>query len=312
VAERFSCARTSWHLQEPLLATASQVRRWVLVEQPGSWGRDALLESGLPAGVGEELTRRCRDLRARPLLIRRGGGRDDGSRRVFVASSAAGASWLERFDLDGPDEVLDLDLTPLAEDRGVGGERVEPRLLLTCTNGRHDACCAEFGRGVATALDEHLGEAAWECSHIGGDRFAANVLALPQGVYYGRVSVAAAVGIARLHAEGRLSLPHYRGRSVWAFDVQAAETLLRLHLGADGIEDVVPVAVDRARPGTARVELQVDDQRWRVELEITADPREQRMTCSATTAGCPPRYTAREIAPVAAGGSGVPASPGPR
>jgi hypothetical protein len=304
VAERFSCARTSWQLREPLLATASHVRRWVLVEQPGSWGGDALLQSALPVAVGEELRRRCRALGARPLLIRRCGGLDEGRRRVFVASSAPGASWLERFDLDDAAEVLDLDLAPLAGDHGVGGRRIEPALLLTCTNGSHDACCAEFGRGVAKALDDHLGERAWECSHIGGDRFAANVVALPQGVYYGRVTVETAVGLAGLHDTGLLSLPHYRGRSIWPFDVQAAETMLRTQLGVDGIDDVVPDRVDRGRPGTVVVDLLARGERWRVELEITPDPRAQHMTCAAPTAGHPPRYALRELAPVAGGAPG--------
>lgn len=312
VTERFSCARTSWQLREPVLATASRVRRWVLVEQPGPWGHDALLESDLPIAVGEELRRRCREVSARPLLLRRGDGSADGRRRVFVASSAAGASWLERFDLDAAAEVLDLDLSPLGGDRGVGGRRVASPLLLTCTNGRHDACCAEFGRGVAAALEGHLGDRAWECSHIGGDRFAANVVALPQGVYYGRVTAEAAIGLARLQEEGRLSLPHYRGRSIWSFDVQAAETLLRGHLGADGIEEVVPVAVDRDRAGTATVDLRVHEERWRVELEITADPTEQRMTCSAPAAGRPPRYAARDITLVTDGGPGASTPPSPR
>jgi hypothetical protein len=298
VAERFSCARTSWALEEPLLATASQVVRWVVVEQPGTWGADALRESALPGTVAEELLARCRRWRARPLLIRRAGGGDDGRRRVFVASSAPGGTWLRRFVVDDAAEVLDLDLDALAHDEPVGGEPMDGPLLLTCTNGRHDACCAEYGREVAAVLDEAFDDRAWECSHIGGDRFAANVLCLPEGVYYGRVTAAAAAGIGHLHGAGSLSLPHYRGRSVWPFDVQAAETLLRLHLGADGIDDVVPLGVDRAARGRADVELAVDGRRWRVELESGPDPTPQQLTCGASGTGHPPRYTARAMEPL--------------
>lgn len=298
MAERFSCARESWALDEPLLGTASQVARWVVVEQPGSWGADALRQSDLPVEVAEELVRRCRAWRARPLLIRRRGGGDDGLRRVFVASSAPGAAWARRFVLEEAPQVLDLDLDALADDEPVGGEPVAGPLLLTCTNGRHDACCAEYGRGVAAALDEPFPDRAWECSHIGGDRFAANVLVLPEGVYYGRVTASAAVGIANLHQAGSLSLPHFRGRSVWPFDVQAAETLLRLHLGIDGIDDVRPVTVRRSGRATVDVELEVVDQRWRVELEVADDPHPQQLTCGAPRPGHPPRYTARRMVAV--------------
>ena len=295
MAERFSCARNSWRLQEPLLGTASRVRRWVLVEQPGSWGYDALVDSALPSGVGAELRRRCQEVRARPLMIRRCGGLDEGVRRVFVASSAPEASWLERVVLDDAADVLDLDLGPLAGDEGVGGEPVESSLLLTCTNGSHDACCAEFGRTVAAALDDWMGDRAWECSHMGGDRFAANVLALPTGLYYGRVTPESAVGIARLDDAGQVSLPHYRGRSVWPIEVQAAETLLRLHLGVDGIEQVRPLRPTALDAGGVAVELEVGEERWRVELEVTAEPRPQLLTCSASEPGRPPRYQTREI-----------------
>jgi hypothetical protein len=295
VAERFSCARESWALDEPLLATASQVVRWVVVEQPGTWGADALRESELPRQAGEELIRRCRRWRARPLLIRRAGGRDDGRRQVFVVSSAPSAPWARRIEIDDAADVLDLDLEPLADHEPVDGEPVHDPLLLTCTNGRHDACCAEYGRGVAAVLDDAFPGHAWECSHIGGDRFAANVLCLPEGVYYGRVTPAAAVGIANLHAAGSISLPHYRGRSVWPFDVQAAETLLRLHLGADGIDEVVPTAVRRPERGVVDVELTRGERRWRVVVDVVPDPAAQQLTCGGTRPGHPPRYEIREL-----------------
>jgi hypothetical protein len=302
VAERFSCARTSAEMHEPLLGTASRVRRWVLVEQPGSWGADALLESQLPLHLGQSLRRRCDVVRARPLLIRRSGGEGDATRRVFVVSSRPGAAWVERIDLDDIGQLADLDLAPLASDDTVGGRRLDRSLLLTCTNGRHDACCAEYGRGVAAALQAGYGERAWECSHIGGDRFAANVLVLPEGLYYGRVTPAAAPEIVELHDEGRLALPYLRGRSTSPFDVQAAEAVLRDRLDLDGLEAVAPLARRVAGEAAVAVDLRVDApgvaSAWRVEVEVAPDPRAQHMTCGASSPGFPPRYAERRIEPL--------------
>lgn len=315
MAERFSCARLSADLNEPMPGTASQVRRWVLVEQPGSWGVDALTESALPTHLGEELHRRCREIGARPLLIRRPGQRTSG-RRVVVASSHPSAAWAEQLLLDDVEELADLDLSPLARDASVGGSAVRGSLFLTCTNGRHDACCAEYGRGVAAALEATLGESAWECSHIGGDRFAANVLVLPEGLYYGRVTPEDAPVMARRHAEGRLSLEHFRGRSTARFDVQAAESLLREHLGLDRIDAVVGVGRRPAGEAAVEVELAVTSEshppRWRVELEVAPDPREQVMTCRATRPGFPPRYAERRIEPLPASEPGAPVGGGAR
>jgi hypothetical protein len=315
VAERFSCARTSAELHEPMAGTASQVRRWVLVEQPGPWGIDALLESQLPTWLGELLRTRCRQVGARPLLIRRY-GTGSARRQVIVASSRPGAAWAERLELDGVEELADLDLSPLARDASVGGEPVRGSLLLTCTNGSHDACCAEYGRGVAAALDAAHPERAWECSHIGGDRFAANMLVLPEGFYYGRVTPEQAPGIVARHDEGRLALEFFRGRSTARFDVQAAESLLRGHLDLDGLDAVRAVARRPAGEAAVEVDLEVSApgvaRRWRVELEVAPDPREQLMTCRATHPGFPPRYAERGMEPLPDGSAGATVDAGSR
>ena len=39
---------------------------------------------------------------------------------------------------------------------------------------------------MAALLAERDPDAVWECSHIGGDRFAATMLLFPHGINYGR------------------------------------------------------------------------------------------------------------------------------
>src|SRR5207344_2771864 len=65
------CSQASEARGEPMAGTASTVRSWLLLEDPGPWGRDALRDSRLPERVGLELQRRCRAAGVRPLLIRR-------------------------------------------------------------------------------------------------------------------------------------------------------------------------------------------------------------------------------------------------
>ena len=68
------------------------------------------------------------------------------------------------------------------------GDRAGAPLFVVCTHGKHDPCCARYGRPLFEALSEQVGaESAWQCTHVGGDRFAANAVCLPHGVYYGRV-----------------------------------------------------------------------------------------------------------------------------
>ena len=100
-----------------------------------------------------------------------------------------------------------------------------------CTHGRHDACCAERGRPVAAALTAARPEQTWEVSHVGGDRFAANLLVLPEGLYYGQVTADEAPGLAQRarRRAGSTSTGCAAGASR-PMHVQHAEIALRRHL----------------------------------------------------------------------------------
>ena len=75
-------------------------------------------------------------------------------------------------------------------------------LLLVCTHGRRDRCCALDGRALAAALAAAEEPHVWECSHLGGHRFAPTALVLPTGYLYGHLDPASAVA-ARKAAGGR-------------------------------------------------------------------------------------------------------------
>src|SRR5690606_1634514 len=115
---------------------------------------DALVRSALPAPVASHLRRLVQELPARVLLIRRTGGVVDvhGRRTVLVGHSTPLGGWLERLELEDIDQLPMVRLDGLADGDSVGGERLDDPHYLVCTNGRHDACCAEHGLPVARAL----------------------------------------------------------------------------------------------------------------------------------------------------------------
>lgn len=228
---RLGCAVESQAREELILGTASRVRRWLLVEQPGAWGREALTESHVPPAVADPLRRAAEAHRTRVLLVRRSFQPEPGGERcAFLVRSDRHVAWAERIALAGPEALLDLDLGALAADEPPGLGAPAGPLHLVCTNGRHDPCCADLGRPVVRSLRDE-GIDVWESSHVGGDRFAANVVCLPTGVYFGRVPPGSAAAIIRDHDAGLLALDHYRGRSWYPPLVQAAEVLARLELG---------------------------------------------------------------------------------
>ncbi len=257
------CATESLARNEPLVGTASRVQRWLVVEQPGAWGRDAVVESELDRQVAAELEASARRHRARVLLARRAGDRRrDGDRRVFLAHSGRERWWVEQLDLPRhePRALLDIDLGVLAfpEPPGVG-RAGPPTLHLVCTNGKHDPCCADLGRPVVRALVAAGTPDVWEVSHVGGDRFAANIVCLPDGVYYGRVTPDAAARLLADHRAGTIDFAHYRGRSCLPPLVQAADLFAREHLRERRIDGLTLLSTEPGPDDTVAVLLQQRD-----------------------------------------------------
>jgi hypothetical protein len=221
-----------------MAGTASQVRRWLLIEDPGPWGYDALASNGVPGPLLDQLRAWARTVSTRPVLIRRGPTRSKGPRTIYLASSGPGRQWISRMSSDDLDGILAVDNDAFASGT-VPGERVE-NLYLVCTHGRHDRCCSIRGNPVSRVMCGEKTDTSWECSHIGGDRFAANVLCLPGGAYFGRLSKEDVVRVTDDYEAGTLDLEFFRGWSMWPFAVQAAEIAAREQLDLTRIEDVTP------------------------------------------------------------------------
>lgn len=220
-----SCSELSLAAGEPLPGTATVTGSWLLVEVRGAWGRDAVEDSPLPDDVRETL----QAFAGRALLVRRPGRRR--SVTVVRAVSAEDGGHALRLELERLEDLPD---AALDEGVPVGGP-----IVLVCAHGRRDACCARLGVPLYEALAAHLPSASlWQSSHLGGHRFAPNVVALPAGVQLGRVAVAEAAGVATSLLAGRIPLDHYRGRTLYPAPVQAAEVALRRLLGLDGLGDL--------------------------------------------------------------------------
>lgn len=282
----FRCTAQSLLRDDQLAGTASTVRAFLLVENPGPWGVDAVRDNRLPAPVKNGL--RAASVRAgvRVLLIRRHhrrAPREDF--RVFAAYADPVAPWVETARLHRSEDLLALDLEALAAGRSPGLGRHDEPLLCVCTHGRHDACCAERGRPVASVLSAARPEETWECSHLGGDRFAANVLVLPDGLYYGRLDAQSALTVAGAHAAGQLDLDHLRGRSGLAMPVQAAEIALRQKLAETGRDTLRFVGRQVRGPRDLLVteaRFAVAGATYDVEVRTTPSTDLHRLTCTAT------------------------------
>jgi hypothetical protein len=200
--------------------------------------------------------------------------------------------------LETPGDLLDIDLSPLSEGGEVAGstEQRDPTFLV-CTHGRHDACCSIRGNQVSRVACAEPDYEAWECSHIGGDRFAANVVCFPHGVYYGRVTPVGVVSLMHSYSSGHLSLDHYRGRSCYTFAVQAAEYFVRREEDITGIEDLVLHRSTRIDERNLDVTFELRDGRYAdVRVEIDETPERYRLTCGAARLNPIPRFVLVSLA----------------
>jgi hypothetical protein len=280
------CSDISRENDEPLGATASRIDRWLLVEYRGLWSSDALTGSGLSDQVKARL-RALRGVhpRTRLLLIRRPDRRHHRTLAVYVADSRQGHERLARLDIARHEDLRGID--PWAD-----ASQVADPLFLACTHGKHDACCARYGRPLFEALSEQVGaESAWQCTHVGGDRFAANAVCLPHGVYYGRLERDEVPVLVDEYLAGRISLAHYRGRSCWPFAVQAAERRIRAEEGLTGLDDL---SLDAVEEGGDRWTVSFATREGLREVEVVEELGElTQLTCNAEAARRPLRYVAR-------------------
>ena len=284
--------------------SASTVRSWVLLEQPGAWPRAALESRHLDRDLVNQLSRKANAHGIRLVLIRRPGRptRAAGDTvTCYLAHARRIDPWIARADLPDVRDVLELDFVALAAGTVPAGATPDGPIFCVCTHGSHDPCCATRGRPVAAAMVEAFPDKTWEISHIGGDRFAANVVCFPHALYLGRVEPEAAVEVATAYASGHISLANLRGRACDAPAVQAADSFLREAFGLTALG--ATRALTRHREGAIEtVRIAVEDPIARADVMVVRlrgarDAEERRLTCHALAGNRPPAYALIDIRP---------------
>jgi hypothetical protein len=245
---------------------------FLLVEHHGPWGEAVPGDSRLPDSVKAHLSTHKN---IKVLMARRHHRAHRGTRfHAFLAFPARRQLLTSSFDR--PEELTSLDLDAVSRGQAPDWAPVDGPLYGVCTHGRHDACCAERGRPVAAALTASHPAQTWEVSHVGGDRFAANMVVLPEGLYYGRMDPGSASQVAFLHEQGRVDIERLRGRSSYPMQVQYAEIALRRHLEEDRLDALRLVR----RKGPTVVFGRDDGVEWVVTLRRVTRG-EAQLTCRA-------------------------------
>jgi hypothetical protein len=243
------CSLESEQAGESLAGTAPRAQVWFALEYRERWEHKAWEQSSIDAAIRQAVDAQLAGIAgARLLLIKQ---KDRAAHLRFFAAVLGEQPALYTFELSSYAELAELDLTAIAAGAPqYAAQRSQQPLLLVCTNGQRDACCVLHGIGVYNRLQREFGDAVWESSHLGGHRYAANLLALPSGRAYGRLRADNALEVGAAVMAGALPLAYCRGYTAWEPAAQAAELLLRQRLQlstAEGPRLLAGAALDETR-----------------------------------------------------------------
>jgi len=292
------CAEASSARHEPLAGTASRIDHWVLVEYRRLWSRDLLAGSGLSDEVKGHLREQLAALtRPRLLFIRRPDRREHDRIAVFFGRSGEGGGRFHALEVDDYEELRGIDVAGvLAGSAAAPPPPLERPLLVVCTHGKRDRCCARYGRPLYDALRarEDVRECVWQSTHVGGDRFAGNLVCLPEGVYFGRVTPAGAGTVVDEYRAGRIELGHYRGRAAYGFAAQAAEIRIREETGLRGLDDLALAGLEPRGEDAWEVRFRerATGETHAVEVASERDAAAAYLTCDAAAPAHARRFVA--------------------
>lgn len=280
-----SCSADSLAQHEPLIGTAGgPTRKLILVEYAGPWGRSVPDElPQLHPGLRERLIEAHAIPGQRVLCLRRpqtGRPAEAASNPTATPTDAltVGRIWLVDCSASRIQVLARCraeELAALHSDdwwQLTELELWEGPLLLVCTHGVRDRCCALHGMPLFRELDALDGAHVFQCSHLGGHRFAPVVLSLPSGVVYGRVPLDAAAELLESARARRWWHPdHVRGNLARDEQGQVAELAARRELGR--WEDDAVVEVRPERDGSVAVSFRAFEEgasAERIRLRIEA------------------------------------------
>jgi hypothetical protein len=302
----YRCAVHSEVRGDSMPGTAFPHARVLLVHQPGPWGPRGLLESRCDPDVARRIDVAAANAGMRLQAIRRLGKQDAGRPAdgylVGIADTRPDAAIVTWWRAD--------DLAEMAAELEHGWPRRPPvevdsaPVFLVCTHGRHDACCALRGRPLALALNRARPGRVWETTHLGGDRFAANLLVLPTGELYGRVPPAAAPALADRIDAGEIVPEIMRGRIGLSPIAQAALIYAHDRLGIVARDALAVTSVQRLDADRGLAHVVTPRGIVVVNVAVETSPAAQ-LTCRGPQRARARQYRGVAISDVAADAAGL-------
>lgn len=193
--------------------TPTRARRYIMVGWNGrAWSSDEWATDGLPPGMDAAVSavRNAHGVVVR--LFDQRGTAAPGKARLLLYPEGREVPPVEI-------ELLPQRLAKLAGQTAFLGSRLAPKALFVCIHGKRDACCAKFGYRLYRDLSDAAHSTSRDLqvfgsSHLGGDRFAPTLIALPSGHMYGHLDSQDVNPLLEAIEADLSYFPKYRG-SAW-------------------------------------------------------------------------------------------------
>lgn len=263
-ARRTHCAISSIESKELMFGTATVAAAWFLLEYRGNFSGKAFEDSKIPKPVKSHLKKELKQVKGSRLQLIKKHKSEDDELKAYLAISNASNPMLYEFSFKNYEELLSLNIKKILKSEHYISQK---KIYIVCTNGEYDTCCGKFGMPVYLDLAQgKYGDNTWEVNHIGGHRFAATFVCLPEGIVYGRVNDSAeAEEIMELHQDGQVKLDYLRGSSFYSAGVQAAEYYIRKETGITKIAELEFKSIKK------------DDKKLRIRFDSTSGKQSYRV-----------------------------------
>lgn len=290
----YFCSQASRLAGEACFGTSVNADIWLLIEVPEAWGPKAVAQSSMPQSVKQHLASLSQiSKRIRIQLIKQE-PREKWPHQVFIGFTNEIAQRVINFKINSYEELLKLNAVSLIEGRlDLEYHEIHLPLYIVCTHGRHDKCCAKFGYATYKYMHSIAPGNVWQTSHMGGDRFASNVMSFPTGVYYGHVDESAANGIIEAESSHEIYLENYRGRTCYGKYAQVAEYFIRRESGIRAAGELRRESVRSNNEKTKWIASFIsttEGKRFSVIFEQRRSKRKALLTCSASDEKTPVEY----------------------
>ena len=240
------CSQYSRDINEPLAGTGGHPGRNLLLSWPAGRWTTSFWQAKDMTEAEQTVCSKVLERGRRINLIDRKGEVPEGEHRLYLMP--------EGQVIQLPRERLVETLEALLSDtaNALPFAPTERPLVLCCTHGKKDRCCAKFGNAAYRALQAENHQQGnpldlWQATHLGGCRLAATVLALPARHKYGRLAPEQVPDFVQQVKAQRIFVPGFRGSPGLLPAQQCAEVAALAWLEAQGEAAVVePRAIEES------------------------------------------------------------------